>query len=508
MSVVQLIENAVSPAVDAINGVLWNYLLVGVLPLVGIWFSVRLRVIQLRRFPQMIANLARGTGGDPAGISPLQSLCTSLASRVGTGNLVGVAIALGAGGAGAIFWMWLIAALGMATAYAESSLAQLYKTRDADGQYRGGPAFYMARGLRAPWLGALFSILLIVAFGLVFSAVQANSISGAMATAFAIDPRVSAIGLMLVSGAVIVGGLRSVARVAVTVVPLMAGAYLLVALVVIAMNLDQVLPTLGLIVRSAFGLEQAAGGVLGGLAAALLNGVKRGLFSNEAGMGSAPNIAAAATPVPHHPASQGLIQAFGVFVDTLVVCTATALMILLSGVQVGGAVDGIALTQAAMATHLGAAGPVFIAVALFFFALTSILGNYAYAESSVAFLRGGRIGMWLLRAACVAMVGWGALAQVELVWDVADTAMGLMALTNLAAILLLSGVVVKLTRDYDRQLDAGIEPRLDAADYPELGSAIDAGIWTPVASRAPSSGAAPANVRDAGGGRDTTLRVD
>ncbi len=460
---------------------MWNYLLVALLPLVGLYFTVRLRGVQVRRFPQMLRVLVRGGNTDPSGISPLQALCTSLASRIGTGNLVGVAIALGAGGAGAIFWMWMVAAVGMATAYAESSLAQLYKIRDREGQYRGGPALYMARGLRAPWLGVLFSVLLVVAFGLVFSAVQANSISGAMATAFAIDPRVSAVGLMLLSGAIIFGGLRSVARVAVNVIPLMAGAYLLVALAVIAMNLDLVLPTLALIVRSAFGLEQAAGGVLGGLAAALLNGVKRGLFSNEAGMGSAPNIAAAATPVPHHPASQGLVQAFGVFVDTLVVCTATALMILLSGVPVGGAIDGIALTQAAMATHLGAAGPVFIAVALFFFALTSILGNYAYAESSVAFLRGGRTGMWLLRAGCVAMVGWGAVAQVALVWDVADAAMGLMALTNLVAVMLLSSVVAKLTRDYDRQLHAGIAPWLDAADYPELAGAIDAGIWTPAA---------------------------
>lgn len=495
MTAFATLDALLSHVVGLVNGVLWNHVLVGVLPLVGLYFTVRLRVVQVRRFPQMLHVLRRGGHDDRAGISPLQALCTSLASRIGTGNLVGVAIALGAGGAGAIFWMWVVAVLGMATAFAESSLAQLYKVRDANGQYRGGPAFYMARGLRAPWLGALFSVLLVAAFGLVFSAVQANSIAGALETAFAVDPRATAAGLVLVAGAIIFGGLRSVARVAVAVVPLMAGAYLLVALVVIAMNPGQVLPALALIVRSAFGLEQAAGGVLGGLAAALLNGTKRGLFSNEAGMGSAANIAAAATPVPHHPASQGLVQAFGVCIDTLLVCTATALMILLSGVPMGGALDGIALTQAAMATHLGASGPVFIAVALFFFALTSILGNYAYAESSVAFLRGGSAGMWLLRAACVAMVGWGAVARVALVWDVADMAMGLMALTNLVAIVLLAQVVVKLTRDYDRQLDSGATPRLDAADYPELGTAIDRGIWT----AAPVGTGGPGPDRGAGG---------
>ncbi len=485
MTEIQGIEALLQTAVGGINGVIWNYLLVGLLPLVGLYFSIRLGFIQLRRFPQMLRVIFVGTHEDKAGISPFEALCTSLASRIGTGNLVGVALALGVGGAGAIFWMWVVAFFGMATAYAESSLAQLYKIRNADGQYRGGPAFYMARGLRARWLGVLFSVLLIIAFGLVFSAVQANSISAAMSEAFSIDPRWSAIGLMVLTGAIIFGGLRSVARFAVTVVPIMAVAYLALALWVIASNLSQVVPMLSLILHSAFGLEPAAGGVFGGLAAAMLNGVKRGLFSNEAGMGSAPNIAAAATPVPHHPASQGLVQSFGVFVDTLLVCTATALMILLSGVMGSGEHDGVRLTQAAMSVHFGAWGPTFIAVVLFFFALTSIVGNYAYAESSVAFLRGGRGGLLLMKAGAIAMVGWGAITRVGLVWDTADAAMGLMALTNLVAIVLLSGVVVKLTRDYDAQLRAGVSPRLDAAAYPELGDTIDRTIWTAKTSAPP-----------------------
>ncbi|NYZ62910.1 alanine/glycine:cation symporter family protein [Luteimonas deserti] len=486
MDVVPLIESALAPVVDAINGVLWNYVLVGVLPLVGVWFSVRLGFIQFRRFPKMLSGLVRGTEGDHAGISPLQSLCTSLASRVGTGNLVGVAIALTVGGPGAIFWMWLVACFGMATAYVESALAQLYKRRDAAGHYRGGPAFYMAHGLRKPWLGAIFSVCLILAFGLVFSAVQANSISEAVTGAWGVAPGWTALVLVAVAAPVIFGGLRRVAAIAELVVPAMALAYLLLAAWVIVTNLGDVPAMLALIVRSALGLDQAAGGVLGGLAVALLNGVKRGLFSNEAGMGSAPNIAASATPSPHHPASQGLLQAFGVFVDTLVICTATALMILLSGALDTAGGDGAVLTQQAMAIHFGGWGPTFIAIALAFFATTSILGNYAYAESALVFLRGGRVAMLLLRLGCLGMVGWGAFARLDIVWDTADAAMGLMAIVNLLAIVLLSGVAVRLTRDYDRKIRAGeTSPRLDAADFPELGDTIDRSIWTATRTVAP-----------------------
>lgn len=479
MDLLQLIENILSPVVNGINGVLWNYVLVGVLPLVGLWFSVSLGFIQLRRFPKMLSGMVRSTGGDHAGISPLQSLATSLASRVGTGNIVGVAIALGVGGPGAIFWMWVVAIFGMATAYVESALAQLYKRRDAAGHYRGGPALYMAYGLGKPWLGAIFSVCLIVAFGFVFSAVQANSISEAVSSAWSVPPGWTATVLVALTAAVIFGGLRRVARISELVVPVMAVAYLALAAWVVLGNITQVPALLSLIVRSAFGLDQAAGGVLGGLAVALLNGVKRGLFSNEAGMGSAPNIAASATPSPHHPASQGLIQAFGVFVDTLMVCTATALMILLSGVLGTGGGDGVALTQQAMAVHFGSWGPAFVAIALALFALTSILGNYAYAESAVVFLRGGRIGMALLRIGCLAMVAWGSFAKLAIVWNTADAAMGIMAMVNLVAIVLLSGVAIKLTRDYDRKIRAGDRsPRLDADDFPELGDSIDRSIWT------------------------------
>lgn len=478
MDLAGLIEGVLAPIVDGINGVIWNWLLVGLLPLVGIWFSLRLGLIQIRRFPQMIAGLMRGTGGDSAGISPLQALSTSLASRIGTGNLVGVALALGVGGPGAIFWMWMAAFFGMATGYAESALAQLYKRRDVYGHYRGGPAMYMAFGLRRPAMAMVFSICLILAFGLVFSAVQANSIAEAVTVAFDIHPGWTALVLVLLTAPVVFGGLRRVALVAQYIVPVMALGYLLLAGWVIVSNLGQVPAALVLIVRSAFGLEQAAGGIFGALAVALLNGVKRGLFSNEAGMGSAPNIAASATPVPHHPATQGLVQSFGVFVDTLVVCTATALMILLSGVLGLDNHAGAALTQQAMAVHFGDWGMAFIAIVLFFFAGTSIFGNYAYAESATMFLGGGPRAILLLRLGGLAMVVWGCFANIGIVWATADAAMGLMALINLVAVVMLSKVVIALSRDYDHKLRSGNRtPDLDISDLPGMEEGIDAQIW-------------------------------
>jgi AGCS family alanine or glycine:cation symporter len=279
---------------------------------------------------------------------------------------------------------------------------------------------------------------------------------------------------------VIFGGIRKIAQVAEYVVPFMAGIYLLVALVVVLMNIREVPGMLAHIVASAFGLAEVGGGVAGGIAAAMLNGVKRGLFSNEAGMGSAPNIAAAATPVPHHPSSQGFVQALGVFIDTLLICTCTALMILLSGVYVpGGEVTGTQLTQSALGDHIGAVGPYFIAVAIFFFAFTSIIGNYSYSEMAMTFLHVGTpTGLMVLRVVVCAMVVWGALQAVATVFNTADASMGLMATINLIAIVALSGTVVKLTKDYFAQRAQGVEPLFHGKDYPELGDKIDHSIWT------------------------------
>ncbi len=466
--------------IDLLNLILWEYVLVYGLLAVGLYFTIRLRLIQFLHFGEMFRVLRSSPTEDDAGISPFQALTVSLASRVGTGNIAGVAVALYLGGPGAIFWMWMVALVGMATAYSESALAQLYKVKNEEGMYRGGPAFYIARGLRAPWAGGIFSICLILSFGLVFNAVQANSIADAMEGAFGLPKLGVGVVVAVLAGIVIFGGIRQIARVAELIVPFMAGAYLLAAIYVLITNWSEVPAVIGSIFASAFGWQEAAGGATGGIMAAMMNGVKRGLFSNEAGMGSAPNIAAVATPQPHHPSSQGFVQALGVFIDTLLVCTATAIMILLSGALVPeSGVTGAQLTQAALGEHLGTFGAYFIAIAIFFFAFTSIIGNYSYAENAMTFLGAGTgIGIMILRSAVLLMVIWGAYETVTTVFNAADASMGLMATINLIAIVLLSGTVAKLTKDYFAQRKAGESPVFHAADYPELAGKIDKTIWT------------------------------
>lgn len=466
--------------INLMNDLLWGSILVYLLVGVGLYFTVRLGFIQFRHFGHMFSVLKNSRKADKAGISSFQALCTSLAARVGTGNMAGVAVALTAGGPGAIFWMWLIAMLGMATSFAESTLAQLYKTRDKDGNYRGGPAYYMEKGLGMRWMGVLFSIFLIIAFGLVFNAVQANSIAGAMKNAFGFDPLYVGIFIVAISAFVIFGGIRKIARTAELIVPFMALAYLAIAMFVMVTNIEKLPAVLSLIFKSAFGLQEAAAGGLGyAIAQAMINGIKRGLFSNEAGMGSAPNAAASATPYPPHPASQGYVQMLGVFIDTIVICSATVAIILMSGEYVPhGEITGIELTQCALSSQVGSWGGIFVAFAIFFFAFTSIIANYSYAETNLIFLEhNNKKGLTLFRIVFLAMVMFGSLATLPTVWAMADVSMGLMAIVNLVAIILLSGIVIKLAKDYNSQLAAGKVPTFDANDYPELKSQLEDGIW-------------------------------
>ncbi|CAM3033950.1 sodium:alanine symporter family protein [Vibrio ordalii] len=466
--------------INLMNDLLWGSILVYLLVGVGVYFTVRLGFIQFRHFGHMFSVLKNSRKADKAGISSFQALCTSLAARVGTGNMAGVSVALTAGGPGAIFWMWLIAMLGMATSFAESTLAQLYKTRDKDGNYRGGPAYYMEKGLGMRWMGVLFSIFLIIAFGLVFNAVQANSIAGAMKNAFGFDPLYVGIFIVAISAFVIFGGIRKIARTAELIVPFMALAYLAIAMFVMVTNIEKLPAVLSLIFKSAFGLQEAAAGGLGyAIAQAMINGIKRGLFSNEAGMGSAPNAAASATPYPPLPASQGYVQMLGVFIDTIVICSATVAIILMSGEYVPhGEITGIELTQRALSSQVGSWGGIFVAFAIFFFAFTSIIANYSYAETNLIFLEhNNKKGLTLFRIIFLAMVMFGSLATLPTVWAMADVSMGLMAIVNLVAIILLSGIVIKLAKDYNRQLAAGKVPTFDANDYPELKSQLEDGIW-------------------------------
>ena len=458
--------------VDTLNGLIWGKVLIWLLVASGVYFTLRLGLIQFRHFGHTFMVLKGSRQSDDYGISSFQALCTSLAARVGTGNVAGVAVAITLGGAGAIFWMWVIALLGMATGFVEATLAQLFKIRDDKGQFRGGPAYYMERGLGARWMGVLFSIFLIIAFGFVFNAGQANTITGAMQGAFGVSAWISGLAVVVLTALIIFGGLRAIARFSELAVPFMAAAYLLVALGIIAMNLAEMPAVFELIFKSAFGLHEAAAG---GIGAAIMNGFKRGLFSNEAGMGSAPNAAASATPYPPHPASQGYVQMAGVFIDTILICTASAAIILLAGPQPG---EGIMLVQNALTSEVGDWGKYFLAVIILFFAFTSIVANYFYAENCLVFLEHSHpAGLLWFRVAVLGMVMFGALASMPFVWNLADLSMGLMAITNLIAILLLSNLAIKLARDYNDQRKAGKLPTFDASQFPEVQAKLEPGVW-------------------------------
>ncbi|WP_105190693.1 alanine/glycine:cation symporter family protein [Pseudoalteromonas sp. T1lg48] len=465
---------------NTISGLIWGHVLIYLLIAAGLFFTLRLGFIQFRDFGHSFKVMFASREGAKGGISSFQAFCTSLAARVGTGNMAGVAVALYLGGPGAIFWMWLIALIGMATSFAESTLAQAYKIQDEEGNFRGGPAYYMELGLGKRWMGVLFSLCLILAFGLVFNAVQANSIAAAFNVAFDIPKFAVGIVLVIGSGFIIFGGLKTIARFAEIVVPFMAIAYLLLAIYICAINAEQLPGVFMLIIDHAFGIEQAGAGAIGyGVMQAMIQGIKRGLFSNEAGMGSAANAAATATPNPPHPASQGYVQMLGVFIDTIVICSATAALILLSGqLEPDSGLTGIALTQEALVTHVGAWGSTFIAIAILFFAFTSIVANYSYAETNLLFLEHNhQKGMLIFRLLVLAMVMFGSLGEIKLVWTLADISMGLMAIVNVIALFMLSGVVIWLAKDYRQQLKAGRVPTFNRTAHKKLDKDLPPGMW-------------------------------
>ena len=396
-------------------------------------------------------------------ISSFEAFMVSLASRVGTGNLAGVATAIAVGGPGAVFWMWVIALLGASSAFVESTLAQLFKVKGKD-SFVGGPAYYMRIGLKKPWMGALFAVLLIFTFPFSFNSVQSNTICAAFEQAFNFDPLIVGIVLTVFTFMIIFGGIQRIAKVSSLIVPIMAVGYILLALYIVAVNFKQIPQVLELIVSSAFGWNQAFGGMIG---AALMNGIKRGLFSNEAGEGSAPNVAATADV--SHPVKQGLIQTLGVFTDTLVICTCTAFIILFSGVAFTTDANGIQLTQAALTSQIGNAGNIFVAVAIMFFAFSSIIGNYYYGEANVRYLTNNKTVMVVFRLLVCGMVMFGALASLDLAWSLADLCMALMTACNLVAIVLLSKYAVRLYNDYTAQKKQGIkDPVFKKESMPDI----------------------------------------
>ena len=449
-----------------INNLLWTYILIILLIALGILFTFKSNFVQFRYLKEMFKLLGEGTSksDDKNQVSSFQAFCMSTASRVGTGNLAGIAIAISIGGPGAVFWMWIIALIGAASGFVESTLAQIYKVKDKSGAFRGGPAYYMEKALNKKWLGVIFSVLITITFGLIFNSVQSNTITSALNQAFDVNTIVLASILTVLTAIIIFGGVQRIAKFTEVVVPIMAGAYILIALFVVITNITKLPAMFSLIIENAFGFKEAVGG---GLGAALMQGIKRGLFSNEAGMGSAPN--AAATASVSHPVKQGLIQTLGVFTDTILICSCTAFIILLSDIDLNSGATGIELTQIAISSHVGSWGTYFIAICILLFAFSSIIGNYYYGESNIEFLTDKKIYINIYRICVVAMVFFGCLANLETVWNLADIFMGLMAIINLIAIALLYKIAFKALDDYKKQKKAGIEsPVFKASSIPEL----------------------------------------
>jgi len=462
--------------VSAVNNVLWGdgQVLIIMLLACGIWFTVKLGGVQLRHFGHMFSLLKGSTTATKEGISSFQALCTSLSARVGTGNLAGVAVAISLGGSGAIFWMWMIALLGMATGFAESVLGQLYKVRDENGEFRGGPAYYIKQGLNKTWLAVAFSLCLFFGYGFVFSAVQANTITDALNNAYAFPSEYVGVVIIVLAALIVVGGLRGIARFAEYVVPFMGIGYVLVALAITFMNISELPAMLLDIIKSAFGLQEAGAGALG---AAIKNGIQRGLYSNEAGSGSVPHAAASAVPNPNHPVSQGYIQMLGVFLDTMVLCTSTAFIILLAGGSSSDQMEGIRLTQDAMSSHLGEGGTDFVAAAISLFAFTSVVANYAYGESNLhMFKLDNRAGRAAYTIGYLGMIYWGAQAALPQVWAMADMALGLMTVINITAIIWMTPTIVSISKDYFKKKDSGEEVTYKTGDCDIQGKSED-DIW-------------------------------
>lgn len=449
-----------------LNDFLWTYVLIAPLILLGLYFTFKTKFVQFRYIKEMFKLLGDGAGSEKkkGSVSSFQAFCISTASRVGTGNLAGIAIAISVGGPGAVFWMWLIALIGSASSFVESTLAQIYKEKDENGAFRGGPAYYMEKALGKKWMGITFSILITICFGLVFNSVQSNTISIALNEAFGINKSLTGIILMVLTIAIIFGGIQRIAKVSEIIVPIMAVAYIAIALLVVFKNITAIPSLIKLIVEDAFGLQQAVGG---GIGSTILIGIKRGLFSNEAGMGSAPN--AAATADVSHPVKQGLIQTLGVFTDTIVICSCTAFIILLSDIDLASGLTGIQLTQNALASQIGEFGSIFIAICVLLFAFSSIVGNYYYGESNIEFLSKNKSHLTIYRVCVAIMIFFGSVANLEIVWNLADVFMALMAIINLIAIALLGKFAFKALDDYKMQKKAGIKnPIFKASSISEL----------------------------------------
>ncbi|OKL38682.1 alanine/glycine:cation symporter family protein [Pontibacter flavimaris] len=456
--------------ISAVNDIVWSNALIILCLGAGVYFSIVTKFLQVRYLREMLQLLFKGESTQK-GISSFQAFTVAIAGRVGTGNIAGVATAIAMGGPGAVFWMWAIAFLGSASAFIEATLGQIYK-QVKDGQYRGGPAFYIEKGLGIKWYAVVFAVATIVSMALFLPGVQSNSIASGMNNAFQIPMAYTGGAVTLLLALIILGGVKRIGKVAQVVVPFMAGAYILMSVVIIMMNITEVPAVFSLIFRSAFDLEPAFAGIFG---MAISWGVKRGIYSNEAGQGTAPHAAAAAAV--SHPAKQGLVQAFSVYVDTLFVCTATAFMILFTGQynvvnpeggfvveNLPGVPFGPEYTQAAVNTYFPTLGSGFVAISLFFFAFTTIMAYYYIAETNLSYLntKGNKWMIWVLRALILASTFYGSVKTAESAWMLGDIGVGVMAWLNVVAILLLRKPALRALKDYQEQRKAGLDPVFNA----------------------------------------------
>ncbi len=457
--------------VGQLNDIIWSSALIYLCLGSGLYFSLRTRFLQVRHFRHMLKLMRAGRSSE-SGVSPFQALTMSLSGRVGTGNIAGVATAIAMGGPGAVFWMWMVAFLGASTAYVEATLAQIYKEYDDNGEYRGGPAYYIEKAMGQDWYAWLFAVATIIAVGFCLPGIQANSIVAAMGNAWSIPPLATALFIAMGVALIIFGGVKRIAHFTQVAVPAMAAGYIAIALLVLAVNIDQFPGVIKLIISSAFGMEAGFGAIIG---MAVQWGVKRGIYSNEAGQGTAPHAAAAAEV--SHPAKQGLVQAFSVYVDTLMICTATAFMILMTGLYnvagpegamlyegIAGAEAGPAYVQASFDTVLPGFGSGILAIALLFFAFTTIIAYYYVAETNVMYINRKVHRGWLvllLKALLLTSVMYGALKSADVAWALGDVGVGLMAWLNIVAILIIQKPAILALKDYETQLDQGVNPVFD-----------------------------------------------
>jgi alanine or glycine:cation symporter, AGCS family len=456
-----------SDFITALNGVLWITPVIYILLGVGLVFSILTRFLQVRHIKEMVILMFQGKSSE-AGVSSFQALSIALSGRVGTGNIAGVATAIAFGGPGAVFWMWAIAFIGASSAFVESTLAQIYKVKQ-DGQYRGGPAYYIEKGMGVKWFAVLFAFAALIAMAVLMPGVQSNSIAAGMENAFGIQPAITGIAVILLLGFIIFGGVKRIANAAQIIVPFMALGYILLSVVIVLMNITELPGVISLIFRSAFGMDSAFGGLIG---MAIAWGVKRGVYSNEAGQGTGPHPAAAAEV--SHPAKQGLVQAFSVYIDTLFVCSATAFMILFTGMyntqaengsyivnNLGDVTPGPGYTQAAIDSVIPGFGAGFVAIALFFFAFTTIMAYYYIAETNIAYLirkRNSKWAMLALKLIILAASFYGTIRTAELAWALGDAGLGIMVWLNVIAILILAKPALITLKDYEKQKKAGIDP--------------------------------------------------